>query len=260
MFVGLTSVLFLAPRSIWICFSGLFAAGAAHEWARLICLPRKFGVAFVTVIATIVVAWHALEVPDIWSQAIYAFAAIFWIFGVPIGLWRYSMPTHFCIGSSVGTLVIVAAAIALIDIREQGAWFVIFILGVIWVSDSAAYFVGSAFGRHKLAPRISPGKTWEGAIGAMVFVGLYAVAWIYFSKGILPGRLTGPTSGKLMLIAMLLFIAILGVYGDLFESYLKRVAGVKDSGHILPGHGGILDRVDALLPALPVAALMFSNI
>ena len=109
--------------------------------------------------------------------------------------------------------------------------------------------------RHKLAPRISPGKTWEGAAGAIICVGVYALAWTHFSSGILPERFTSSVEGRLGLILLALFIAVLGIYGDLYESMLKRKAGVKDSGSLLPGHGGILDRVDALLPAMPFAAL-----
>ena len=256
MIAALVLVLFLAPRVIWIFFCALFAARAAHEWGHLIGLSRNPGAAFMIGIALFVAVWPMLALPEICSQIIFAISAVFWMFLVPYWLWKLSLPLSRSFAIAVGTLVIVAAAIALIALRDGGAWLALCILGVIWVSDSAAYFVGSTLGRHKMAPGISPGKTWEGAAGAMAFVTLYALAWIYFSDGVLPGRFTDSLPGYLLLVAMMLLLAALGIYGDLFESYLKRAAGVKDSGRILPGHGGILDRIDALLPALPVAALL----
>jgi len=259
MIVALGCVLFLATQVIWILFCALFAAGAAHEWGRLIGLSRNRGAAFMIVIALFVAIWPTLALPEICSQTIFAISAGLWIFLVPYWLWKSSLRLSHRSGVAVGALVIVAAALALIALRDGGAWFVLCILGVIWVSDTAAYFVGTALGRHKMAPRISPGKTWEGALGAMTFVALYAIAWVYFSDGVLPRRFSDSPTGYLSLMAMLLLLAVLGIYGDLFESYLKRAAGVKDSGNVLPGHGGILDRIDALLPALPVAALLFAQ-
>ncbi len=259
MIVALACVLFLVPRVSWIFFCALIAAAAAYEWGRLIGLSRNSDSVFVIGIALFVAIWPMLALPNIYSQVIYVLSAVFWVLLVPYWLWKYSRPPSRIIAIAAGTLVIVAAAIALIALRDGGAWFVLCILGVIWVSDTAAYFVGSALGRRKLAPRISPGKTWEGALGAMAFVALYAILWVYFSDGVLPSRFTESSSGGLLLMGLMLLLAILGIYGDLFESYLKRTAGVKDSGGLLPGHGGVLDRIDALLPALPVAALLFVN-
>jgi len=256
MFVALVSVLFLAPRVAWIFFCAFLAACAAHEWGQLIGLSRNRGAVFMTGIALFVAAWPMLALPEICSQGIYAISTLFWVLWVPYWLWKLSQPLSRSFGIAAGALVIAAAAIALIALRDGGAWLVLCILGVIWVSDSAAYFVGSTLGRHKMAPGISPGKTWEGAAGAMIFVALYALAWSYFSEGVLPGRLTDSPAGYSMLVAMMLLLAALGIYGDLFESSLQRASGVKDSGRILPGHGGILDRIDAVLPALPVAALL----
>jgi phosphatidate cytidylyltransferase len=118
-------------------------------------------------------------------------------------------------------------------------------MGAIWLSDTAAYFSGRTWGKNKLAPSISPGKTWEGVAGALVAVLVYALIWSYGEDAI-PATL---------LIPLLLLLAALGIVGDLFESLMKRHAGLKDSGTILPGHGGILDRIDALTSTLPIAAL-----
>jgi phosphatidate cytidylyltransferase len=118
------------------------------------------------------------------------------------------------------------------------------------VADTAAYFAGRAFGRHKLAPHISPGKTWEGALGAMAGVTLYWAAVV----------LLAPSASGLTVsgFGLVLVMTAVSIEGDLFESWMKRVAGRKDSGTLLPGHGGVLDRVDALTSTLPLAALYFA--
>jgi len=123
-------------------------------------------------------------------------------------------------------------------------------MGIVWVADTAAYFAGRRFGQRKLAPEISPGKTWEGVWGAAAAVVVY---WALAST-LLGGRDMHALSGLVWMLLML----VLSVVGDLFESWMKRVAGVKDSGRILPGHGGLLDRVDGLTATLPLAALYFA--
>jgi phosphatidate cytidylyltransferase len=131
-------------------------------------------------------------------------------------------------------------------------------MAVIWVADIAAYFAGRALGRHKLAPAISPGKTWEGAIGgfvAVVTIGLLCARLPGLGESfpaLLVDRLT-MGGATLALVA----IAALSIVGDLHESLLKREAGVKDSGTLLPGHGGVLDRIDALIPTMPAALLLY---
>jgi phosphatidate cytidylyltransferase len=125
-------------------------------------------------------------------------------------------------------------------------------MAVAWVSDIAAYFTGRAWGRRKLAPNISPGKTWEGVAGAFVGVVVYGVA-----VGLSTGWLAELSFVALLgAVLALLLLTALGVVGDLFESLLKRQAGIKDSSQILPGHGGVLDRIDSLLAILPPAALI----
>jgi phosphatidate cytidylyltransferase len=119
------------------------------------------------------------------------------------------------------------------------------VMAVVWIADTAAYFSGRHFGRHKLAPAISPGKTWEGVAGALVALALYAGA-----ASLLAGM---PLLGLLLMVSGLLYVSVLG---DLFESWIKRVSGMKDSGSTLPGHGGVLDRIDALTSTLPIATGM----
>ncbi len=136
-------------------------------------------------------------------------------------------------------------ALAVLHARPgNGPWHVFFVLILIWVADSGAYFAGRAWGRRKLAPHVSPGKSWEGVVGGLVGVLL---------AGALGGYLFGLAPGALPLfIGISVATAAISVLGDLFESLVKRESGIKDSGHILPGHGGIMDRIDSLTAAAPV--------
>ena len=149
-----------------------------------------------------------------------------------------------------GWLVLLPTCMAMYQLRAIDPWLLLGLMGVVWISDSAAYFTGRAFGKHKLAPSISPGKTWEGVAGALVAVFCYALMW-----GLMAEKAYGFSVIGLILLSLIL--TALGIVGDLFESLMKRHAGVKDSGNILPGHGGILDRIDALTSTLPVAILVF---
>jgi phosphatidate cytidylyltransferase len=150
---------------------------------------------------------------------------------------------------------VVAAWTALVQLYlALGAWFLVSLMALIWCADIAAYFAGKAFGRHKLAPRVSPGKTWEGAVGGVVA----ATLWVFVSRW-WPGSFGDVLASQwplwgVAIIAVLL--AALSIVGDLFESLLKRRAGVKDSSQLLPGHGGVYDRIDALLPVAPIALLL----
>ncbi len=258
MIVVLACVLFFAPRIAWIIACALCAGVAAFEWARLTRLSAHMSAAFVVAVAVLVAGWPFLDLPAKSANFIYAPTTAIWLVLVPYWLWRHLLPQSNAFSAGAGILMIGSASIALIELRDSSTFLVLCVLGVVWVSDSMAYFVGSAIGRHKLAPNISPGKTWEGAAGGLFFVVIYAISWSYFSENVLPTRYTAGPAGWLQLSAVMLLLAVMGVYGDLFESLLKRIAGVKDSGKILPGHGGALDRIDALLPVLPFAAWIFS--
>ena len=156
-----------------------------------------------------------------------------------------------------GSIAIVAAIVALSELRNASAIALVALMAIVWISDTSAYLVGRAFGKVKLAPMISPGKTWEGVAGAILAVFVYGAILRKFFPGVLES-LDGARrqSGAEFLLTWIV-LAIAGILGDLGESWAKRIAGVKDSGTMLPGHGGILDRVDALLPVLPLAALIY---
>ncbi|MBE0493237.1 MAG: CDP-archaeol synthase [Thiomicrospira sp.] len=153
----------------------------------------------------------------------------------------------------IGLLFLVSFALSLIWLREAySAWVVLFSMAMIWVMDSGAYFAGRRFGRHKLAPHVSPGKTWEGVLGGVMLVGLMSVlVWFGWAQ-------TFYSPGLVVFVLITSLIAALSVYGDLFESLLKRQVNIKDSGKILPGHGGVLDRIDSLLLALPLFWVFWS--
>lgn len=158
----------------------------------------------------------------------------------------------------LGVVLLGLAWLALTQAKARGVNFLLSVFVLVWAADIAAYFGGRAFGRRKLAPAISPGKSWEGVWSGMLGVLLLAGAWIAFDRitGQAVPSLFTELQGRLGLVAgvlALLFLTALSVVGDLFESLVKRSAGAKDSSALLPGHGGVLDRIDALLPVFPLA-------
>jgi phosphatidate cytidylyltransferase len=165
-----------------------------------------------------------------------------------------------------GVLALWLAWLAVAQARVIGVNFLLSVLVLVWVADIFAYFAGRAFGlkftKRKLAPAISPGKSWEGVWGGMIGVVVLAVAWVMADAALgaavpsLYSRLAA--IGWPVLLIAVLFLAAMSVVGDLVESLIKRSAGVKDSSQLLPGHGGVLDRVDALLPTLPLAMMLAS--
>ena len=165
-----------------------------------------------------------------------------------------------------GVLALLVAGLAIVQARAIGINFLLSVLALVWAADIFAYFAGRAFGlrftKVKLAPSISPGKSWEGAWGGFAGVFLMACLWVWLDArlhaqvGSLYTRLFD--QGWWMLLMAVLFLTAMSVIGDLVESLLKRSAGVKDSSQLLPGHGGVLDRIDALLPTLPLAMMLTS--
>jgi phosphatidate cytidylyltransferase len=162
-----------------------------------------------------------------------------------------------------GLLLLACAWLALVQARQVGLEFLLSVLTLVWMADIAAYFGGKAMGRRKLAPTVSPGKTWEGAISGAIGVLVLASVWIWADaqgwggQGSLYARLW--SLGPLFALIALAFLTSMSVVGDLVESLVKRSAGAKDSSQLLPGHGGVLDRIDALLPVLPLS-MMFATL
>jgi phosphatidate cytidylyltransferase len=160
----------------------------------------------------------------------------------------------------VGVVLLWAAWLALGHAKVAGVNFLLSVFCLVWVADIAAYFGGRRFGRRKLAPAISPGKSWEGVWSGMLGVLLLAALWLAVDRDAssLYGQLA-ERIGWLPLVGVLVFLSAMSVVGDLIESLVKRAGGMKDSSGLLPGHGGVLDRIDALLPVFPLA-LAFASL
>ena len=247
------------PAWGWALFTLVVLTIAAWEWSGFARLPARARIAMATALAIACLAaavWTGLADGAAHvhrAVGFYLLAAAFWLLAAPTWLVRNpSRPASILI-IAAAFAVLVPAYLAMLDLRRLGAGVFLMIAAIVWTADIAAYFAGKRFGRHKLAPAISPGKTWEGVGGALVAVALYTLAVSDPLREALGAR---SPLGLLCLVALAL--AALSIVGDLFESALKRQAGLKDSSQIVPGHGGLLDRIDALMPVLPLAALVAS--
>jgi phosphatidate cytidylyltransferase len=251
------AALFWAPPMGWAVFVlGALTVGA-WEWTRLAGFARGEMWMFLIGFLGLGLAWIFLPLARIWAFPADALALGFWLLLVPMWLARKWRLANRPLAALVGWGVLLVTLMGATRLRElqEGALALLLVLGIAWVADVAAYFAGRRFGRHKLAPAISPGKTWEGVGGAVLGVTLYA--------GLLHG-LDAPLWGRLPLFVLLpiaWLLTAVSILGDLLESLLKRQAGLKDSSQLLPGHGGVLDRIDSLLALVPVAsALLFAYV
>lgn len=247
------SALFYFQDVFWaIALLGLTIVGS-REWSRLAGLSVRNTILFM-LLTTFVggellfLASESVKV-DVYSTNLiwaYSLSAAFWFVSAPLYLRRFYVVRNPVIWMLIGWIVLLPTCLALYQLRAISPLLLLGLMATIWISDTAAYFTGRAFGKHKLAPQISPNKTWEGVVGALVAVLSYGLIWDFSAD---------ETALSATLIPLLLIMAILGIVGDLYESLIKRQAGLKDSGNILPGHGGILDRIDALTSSLPFAML-----
>ena len=246
LIAGLLAALFLLPPQVLVAVISGVVALAAFEWARL-CRLNSIVACLYSALAAACVAASA------WSgaaQPALAVGAAFWIGVAPLWLWRGVRSSQARLFAVAGFAVLVPAGIAMSVLTPLQ---VLLALGLTWVADTMAYFVGSRFGRHKLAPLISPGKSWEGVAGALAGVLAYAMICAMLVPQLKAGVAGGMWAGYLAAAAGLCAASVLG---DLFESALKRQASAKDSGTLLPGHGGLLDRIDSATAILPFAALL----
>ncbi len=259
----------LAPSAWPLILLLLILAGCAlWEWLRLSLAPAwQPAAAWVAVFTSIVLFWLVWT----WMPATQAAPAAArlvhpWLMPLVIAGWAVIAVPQVFHGQTVerrfpallsvfGVLSVAAAWAALVLIFiEFGAWCLVSMMALIWFADVAAYFTGRAFGKRKLAPKVSPGKTWEGAVGGV----LAAAAWTTATAAV-PGSFGAVLAEQWslpMVFLLACLLAAISIIGDLFESLLKRRAGVKDSSRLLPGHGGVYDRIDALLPVAPVAILL----
>jgi len=247
------AALFYLSAVLWMVLLLALTAAGAWEWSRLARFSLSYSIFYL--LFTIFLAGELLFVlgdavlANPYTTAlepVYLASVAFWILYVPLFLKTKHRVRNRVGLALMGWLVLLPTGLALYQLRAIDPLLLLGFMCTIWISDTAAYFSGRAWGKHKLAPSISPGKTWEGVAGALAAVLVYALIWSTSSRN---DALAG------MLVPLLLLITAMGIIGDLFESLMKRQADVKDSGNILPGHGGILDRIDALTSTLPLAIL-----
>lgn len=252
LLAGFLACLFLLPQSWWALVMAAPLVLGAREWGRLSGFAAPLATAYALVsagLAALTYTWGgAYHLP------LYLAALVFWLVAAPMWLtfgWRLDHPLLRILS---GWLVLFPLWLALVDLRAYSAPGLLLLVGIVWIADSAAYFTGKRFGRRKLAAQISPGKTWEGALGAFLAVTLYAIVVLAITNA--SGSIVNAAGWLWPLLLFVWLMLYLSVLGDLFESWIKRLSGAKDSGTLLPGHGGMLDRIDALTSTLPFAALM----
>lgn len=249
-------VLLALPDAWWTGLVVLMVMQGTLEWSKLSRIAGRNAYVYgaLTLCIMLAIVWSDAGNVDAGQTLphllIYAVAALFWLIIVPTWLivgWKVENQLLMCLA---GWAVMIPTGLAMLDLYALSPLILLFVMCLVWVADIGAYFAGRRFGKNKLAPSISPGKTWEGVAGALLGATIYvALVWNISAyadhRGVLP----------VLLLASWWWVG-LAIIGDLFESAIKRQAGVKDSGALLPGHGGLLDRIDALTPTLPLAALV----
>lgn len=235
----------------WGQFSG-FASRSQRIWLAVLC-----GLLLAFMLFTLPAYQHYTQLPQVsgalWASLIWWCAALILVLRYPgsAAFWRNSRPIRLVFG----LLTIVPFFWGMLALRHYhydtdhfaGAWWLLYVMFLVWGADSGAFMFGKLFGKHKLAPKVSPGKTWEGFFGGLLTSAL--LSWLFSVSAPLDIPL-----GTLLLCSIV--AALASVLGDLTESMFKREAGIKDSGSLIPGHGGILDRIDSLTAAVPVFACL----
>ncbi len=253
----LLTALILIPLIVWLLslstqtvagVIGFVVVLAAWEWAGLCGWQSGImrGIYAFVMALMLFMLWFQLTTLTIMSVLLVAclwwLLALFWVFRYQVG--HDLLPQSALIKALLGFLILLPAWIALLILHNYGWYWVIFLFVLIWTADSGAYFAGRAWGNRKLADKVSPGKTWEGVLGALVMSTLFSIGYAVF--------MSMPLLTLLFFVLLCLLTVMISILGDLLESLFKRQMGLKDSGQILPGHGGMLDRIDSLTSAAPV--------
>jgi phosphatidate cytidylyltransferase len=246
LIAALLAALFLLPRPAFIALAVLIVGASAFEWARLcrMTATKPWLYAGLAALLAAVPAYAGAAAP------VAAIGVAFWLVVAPLWLARGVRPAQVEVLAAAGFAVLIPAAMAMALLQPAQ---LLLSLGLTWVADTAAYFTGRRFGKHKLAPGISPSKTWEGAAGGVLGTLAYAI----ICAGVLPELKALSGGAWIAYLAAALVLCMASIVGDLFESAAKRQAGVKDSGVLLPGHGGLLDRIDSATCMLPFAAFLW---
>jgi phosphatidate cytidylyltransferase len=258
--LGLLASALWFGRGVFVGVIAVLFCGAVFEWCRLARLASVPSVALaVLLVGALVLLEHNGRTPTgAVLTLVCAGAAAVWLTLLAVLVRASQHPVRIGSGAVVviGIALLPCAWFALLYLHSRGAVLLLSVLAVVWVADIAAYFAGRAFGKRKLAPTISPGKTWAGVGGALAGVlGIATLAYVALPSA--PAFSNGLMRRSVVLgLLVLSVLVVFSIVGDLFESFLKRQAGVKDSGALLPGHGGVLDRIDALLPVLPLSVLL----
>jgi len=244
----------------------MLIAAAGWEWARLNACAASTCYVFGGLLACACAVSLLTGLTNQAPALIWWMATLVWVLG---GTWALKAgPDEWpalplSVRVVLGFLALWTAWLALASARGTGINFILSVFGLVWAADIAAYFGGRAFGKRKLALSISPGKSWEGVWSGVFGVVVLSLVWLMFDRsgradsGSLYTRLFD-AYGVVGLALVLVFLSLMSVLGDLVESLVKRSAGAKDSSGLLPGHGGVLDRIDALLPVFPLAMAMIS--
>nr|WP_310616605.1 phosphatidate cytidylyltransferase [Pantoea cypripedii] len=260
------AALFWLPLSGFAITTIIICMLAAWEWGQLAGMATRQQRIWLAVLCGLLLAvmlftlqpyqrdLHQVQMESsLWASLIWWVVALVLVLFYPASaaVWRHSRPLRLLFG----VLTVIPFFWGMMALRQYhydtdhfaGAWWLLFVMFLVWGADSGAYMFGRLFGKHKLAPKVSPGKTWEGFLGGLVCSAV--IAWLFATFA----PLTIATS---TLIICAVIAALASVLGDLTESMFKREAGIKDSGNLIPGHGGILDRIDSLTAAVPVFACL----
>lgn len=247
----------------FMAFSLLMVSAGAWEWGRMAGLAFRASVVGGVLFGILMAVcwwWLGLTLPQSvwWVPAVLWVGGGAWLLRDGVAGWGRLPATVRLLG---GYVALVFAWVAMAQARAQGINFLLSVFFLVWAADVFAYFGGRAFGRRKLAPTISPGKSWAGAYAGTLGVLVVAGVWVWVDRtqpmdslSVYSRLMVNPVWGVLALCGL----AAMSVVGDLVESLVKRSAGFKDSSQLLPGHGGVLDRIDALLPVLPLVALLMA--
>jgi phosphatidate cytidylyltransferase len=260
------AALFLLPPVGFALVTLVVCMLAAWEWGQLAGFTSRSQRIWLAILCGFLLTLMLLSIPayhqsvhllqvggPLWLSLAWWLVALLLVLFYPgsAALWRNSRPIRLVFG----LLTIVPFFWGMLSLRQfgyeqnhfTGAWWLLYVMLLVWGADSGAYMFGKLFGKHKLAPKVSPGKTWEGLIGGLITSAL--ISWLF-------GRYAPLNVVPTTLLICSVIAVLASVLGDLTESMFKREAGIKDSGHLIPGHGGILDRIDSLTAAVPVFACL----
>ncbi len=242
------SILYI-PSNIFSLLLAFFVCIAAWEWSKFVEYSQKIQKYIYVLSAIFLISISYIYRDTLLANSIIFLGATWWLCAAGLIIAyqkeKYSVPLTQFIKSVIGLLILVPAWMSLIVLHAEidGPHLVLFLFILIWLADTTAYFVGKQFGKRRLASRTSPGKSWEGVIGALFATSLLSLGY---------GIMVKPQYAAVGLLALCIITVMFSIIGDLTESMFKRIVGIKDSGGILPGHGGVLDRIDSLTAAAPI--------